>query len=59
MVCKECRLKMKTLTQKELKALLKIRTPEQILHMFMKGSIKLSANQIDMLIDLKKNKDIS
>lgn len=50
---------MKTLTQKELRALLKIRTPEQILHMFMKGSIKLTANQIDMLIELKTHKDIS
>ena len=50
---------MKYLTQKELRALLKVRTPEQILYSFMQGRIKLTANQIDMLIDLKKNKDIS
>ncbi len=50
---------MKTLTQKELRALLRVRTPEQILYSFMQGRIKLTASQIDMLIDLKKNKDIS
>lgn len=50
---------MKTLTPKELRKLLRIRTPEQILYSFMQGKIKLTADQIDMLIDLKKNKDIS
>ena len=50
---------MKTLTQKELRALLRVRTPEQILYSFMQGRIKLTADQIQMLIDLKKNKDIS
>lgn len=59
MVCKGVKEIMKYLTQKELRALLKVRTPEQILYSFMQGRIKLTANQIDMLIDLKKNKDIS
>ncbi len=59
MVCKGVKEIMKTLTQKELRALLRVRTPEQILYSFMQGRIKLTASQIDMLIDLKKNKDIS
>lgn len=50
---------MKFLTKKELRALLKVRTPRQILYQFMKGKIKLRADQIDYLIDLKENKDIS
>lgn len=50
---------MKYLTQKELRALLRVRTPEQILYSFMQGRIKLKADQIQMLIDLKKNKDVS
>lgn len=50
---------MKYLTSKQLRALLKIRTPRQILYQFMKGKIKLKSDQIDYLIDLKENKDIS
>lgn len=50
---------MKYLTKKQLQALLKIRTPRQILYSFMQRRINLKADQIQMLIDLKDNKDIS
>ena len=50
---------MKYLTKKELHQLLKTKTPEQILYQYMKGSIKLKSDQIDYLIDLKKNKEVS
>ena len=50
---------MKTLTKKQLRALLKIRTPRQILYQFMKGKIRLTQDQIQMLIELKENKDVS
>ena len=50
---------MKYLTKKQLQALLKIRTPRQILYSFMQRRINLKADQIQMLIDLKENKDIS
>ena len=50
---------MRTLTKKQLRALLKIRTPRQILYSFMQRRINLKQDQIQMLIDLKENKDIS
>ena len=52
-------MKEKYLSQKELRALLKVRTPEQILYSYMQHRFKLKADQIDMLIDLKKNKEVS
>ena len=59
MVYKGIKEIMKYLTRKELRALLKIRTPRQILYQFMKGKIKLKQDQIQMLIELKENKDVS
>lgn len=49
----------KFLSKKELKQLLKTRTPEQILYSFMQHKFRLKPDQIDMLIDLKKNKEVS
>lgn len=49
----------KFLSQKELKQLLKTRTPEQILYSYMQHRFRLKPDQIQMLIDLKKNKGVS
>lgn len=59
MVCKGVKQIMKYLTQKELRQLLKTRTPRQILYSYMQGRIKLKQDQIQMLIDLKDNKEVS
>lgn len=50
---------MKYLTSKELRTLLKTRTPNQILYSYMQGRIKLKQDQIQMLIELKPNKEVS
>ena len=50
---------MKCLTHKELKQLLKKRTPNQILYSYMQGRINLKQDQIQMLIELKPNKEVS
>lgn len=60
MVCKGVKQIMeKFLSQKELRQLLKTRTPEQILYSYMNHRFRLKPDQIQMLIDLKKNKEVS